>query len=681
MRAMNLRDLRIGLALFAVAATVGMLYPATWGGTPHFFQELFGPAVMYACGQGWTNPVEDDVPALAAFLHPAMHVDHPPAVDGCDCNALPDHLATEPWSSFQQRQRYLIYAAGFLWRLLGVAWRALAPLYGLLYGLSAVALYAIFRLGMGRMLSTLATLLLVVSPIQLNNLLRLRDYSKAPFILLGIALTSWMILHARTPRRLLLAAAGMGILAGLGVGFRLDVVIMLPAFAVSVACFAPPPAGAWRVRVAAVLLCAATYYAVSWPVTHALQTGMKYQDFLLGLNDLYDSRLGVGGAPYQIGHRYFDREPMAILQAYATRFPDEPALYEFDTEAYEAIGRRYSLQVLSHFPADLALRALAAVLRTVDELTFSTANPAPRGVTGAFTQAAFAAVAELASPVLRFARYAIVLALLCLAGRNLRLAWAALFLLLYFGGYGAIQFASRHYFHLQFLGLWAMGFLAWAAVCMARETWALGGPRAWWAAHAARLPRAAGRAAIFAAVSVAAIVLSLQGLRVWQAHQLKPWREAVMSAPTEPVPIARVQNADGVLLYALDGPQLPVSAPDAEPSFHVEYWVAEFDTTQGDVAPTIRYRGSVPDLALTWSTHLPATTAGSTRLVFPVYSARWLGAAAGWTQFEGMLLPEAESERLRGISRIPVSAAPPLLLTWTLPPDATSQPLRQRLVR
>ncbi|NJL73357.1 MAG: hypothetical protein HC888_18410 [Candidatus Competibacteraceae bacterium] len=198
MPAMKLRDACTALLLFGTAAAIGMLYPATWGGTPHFFQELFGPAVLFACGHGWANPVDAEAPALQAFLHPAMHVNHPPATGACDCHDVPKDLPTAPWSSFQQRQRYLIYAAGFLWRIFGVSWAALAPLYGLLYGLSALALYALFRLGMHRPIAITATLLLISSPIQLNNLLRLRDYSKAPFILLAIALVvapivAWLV--------------------------------------------------------------------------------------------------------------------------------------------------------------------------------------------------------------------------------------------------------------------------------------------------------------------------------------------------------------------------------------------------------------------------------------------------------------------------------------------------------
>ena len=43
---------------------------------------------------------------------------------------------------------------------------------------------------------------------------------------------------------------------------------------------------------------------------------------------------------------------------------------------------------------------------------------------------------------------------------SLRLGLFLVFFLAYFGGYPAIQFQERHYFHLEFMGLWAIAFVA-----------------------------------------------------------------------------------------------------------------------------------------------------------------------------------------------------------------------------
>ena len=50
-------------------------------------------------------------------------------------------------------------------------------------------------------------------------------------------------------------------------------------------------------------------------------------------------------------------------------------------------------------------------------------------------------------------------AIVAAAAYELRVALFLLFFLMYFGGYPAIQFAARHYFHLEFITLGALGLL------------------------------------------------------------------------------------------------------------------------------------------------------------------------------------------------------------------------------
>src|SRR5439155_198290 len=80
--------------------------------------------------------------------------------------------------------RYLMLTVSWTWRLQGrVAWSALTPLFALLYGITIVLAYLIFRQGIGRPLSAMAACALAVSTLHLNNLPHLRDYAKAPFVL------------------------------------------------------------------------------------------------------------------------------------------------------------------------------------------------------------------------------------------------------------------------------------------------------------------------------------------------------------------------------------------------------------------------------------------------------------------------------------------------------------------
>jgi hypothetical protein len=226
-KAVRLEVMVAGL-LFCAGGVVAMVYVASWGGTPHFFQDLFGPAVMFAHGHGFVNPVDEEIPALHTFLHPPMHTGASPPVDAFGADALPESIPLQPWDMFQRRQMYLIAAVGFTWLLFGVSWSALAPLYGVLAGLSAAAFYGLFRAGMNRFFAIICTLVLIVSPVQLHYLVRLRDYSKTPFIL-GVMLLMALLLLRPVRRSVLLGAAALaGVLIGIGVGFRADVLVTIP---------------------------------------------------------------------------------------------------------------------------------------------------------------------------------------------------------------------------------------------------------------------------------------------------------------------------------------------------------------------------------------------------------------------------------------------------------------------
>ena len=684
------RDFRVAVALFCVAAVTGMVYVSTWGSTPHFYQELFGPSALFACGRGFVNPVEGDCPALDDFLHPPMHTWEPPPVDKFDCAALPERLETQPFTAFQQRQMYLLAAVAAVWWLFGVAWSALAPLYGLLYGASAAALYGIFRQGVSRALAALCTLALVFSPIQLNNLVRLRDYAKAPFLLGIILVMAWLVRRGGTRHRVLFGGLAAGLLIGLGSGFRMDTLICLPAFAVLLALFVE--GAPWRrpfTRAAALLLCIGLAALLLLPFLYGLEAGGSYHHFLLGLNDLYDGKLGVGGAPYQIGHRYLDREAMAILQAFSAYVHGEPRQYAFETLAYQEIGREYFWHVVTTFPADLVLRAYAAVLRVVDELHASLAWPAPRGVENVFVQDLFYLRAAALYWPLRFARYAVLAGLALLAARRLRWGFGALFLLLFFCGYTAIQFASRHAFHLEFIALWAAVFTAYA-VSLGLWTLRTRDARRHWLGRARRslsmmrhwrLPPALRRVVVFGVATAVLLAVPLWGLRVVQAHQVRALLDRyasaeMVAADTTPVPM----EDDKVLVRCADLPGSGVRDWDA-PRFEFAFLAAEFDTRGGAAPVTVRYRGGVFDLDFTWQTTVPQTDAGLARLFFPVYFARWSDAEKDWTYFDGLELAAADADRLVRVRRVERPERFDLLLTAVLPPDWRAGPAWQRIIR
>ena len=177
-RSSRWRDLVLALVLMAGAGIWATTYWNTWwakGGRPEFYQNYFEPAVMTACGKGFVITQGPQPAALAEFLQQRR--------DRFDCAELPPNLALGPDGLFQGAWIYLEMMVGWSWRVLGISWSGMGPLFGLLFGITIALAYAIFRLGMNQGLAVIGALGLTVSAAHLMNLPNLRDYAKAPFTL------------------------------------------------------------------------------------------------------------------------------------------------------------------------------------------------------------------------------------------------------------------------------------------------------------------------------------------------------------------------------------------------------------------------------------------------------------------------------------------------------------------
>src|SRR5207248_8826077 len=103
----------------------------------------------------------------------------------------------------QRLYRYLMSAVAVVWRVRGVSWSGLWPLFGVMFGCTIAAAFGLFRLGIGRPLSVMASLALVVSAIHLGRLPYLRDYAKAPFMLALLLVMARMATGPLEARRII----------------------------------------------------------------------------------------------------------------------------------------------------------------------------------------------------------------------------------------------------------------------------------------------------------------------------------------------------------------------------------------------------------------------------------------------------------------------------------------------
>ncbi len=128
------RNLVLGLVALSVLVSLSFFWDHR---AIFFYQNYMKPAVMFACGHGWTDPTT--VPqALTDFLRLQ--------VDTFDCALLADVDALAIRNDFFSMHLYLAGTAGLLWRVFGVDYVALLPLIIAIHVAWSLGCYRLARL-------------------------------------------------------------------------------------------------------------------------------------------------------------------------------------------------------------------------------------------------------------------------------------------------------------------------------------------------------------------------------------------------------------------------------------------------------------------------------------------------------------------------------------------------------
>jgi hypothetical protein len=425
-------DLIITLLIFLFAVFWGGRFVTSGIIQPLFDQVLYAPAVMEACGKGFIVPAThqqaSEIPGLLDFLQQKQ--------TSFDCKQLPSQFKQKAPIAYQNFERYLMGAVALIWKLTGVSWNSLTPLHALLFGLSNVAVYGVFRLSMSKPLAMALAISQILSSLQLSYLPHLRDYSKAPFIIATTLLLSWMVKYSFSREKTVLLSLITGAWLGLGLGFRTDLLVFIPAALITLAAFTPNGYNRDGItRFLAIAVFILSFLLVGWPIlSMSGESGSLFHLILLGLMEPFDGKLGVRPSDvYEWGYLYHDWYVKAFLDSFAQRILginfDRPHLILVDApKEYDQVARLYYLEILRNFPADFASRFLAAALRVL-QMPF---NAAPlMGIIG----------------------------LILIIAHNMRLGVFATIAVIYLCGYPSLQFGTRHYFHLQFVSLFLLGTL------------------------------------------------------------------------------------------------------------------------------------------------------------------------------------------------------------------------------
>lgn len=611
----------LALAILLGSGLWGAHYWNKWvvqGGRPEFYQLYFEPSVMVACGKGFgityrqSQPVEDFVQRRR---------------DRLECAELPADVTVDNRFFYQAAWTYLLYTVGLFWRVFGISWSGMAPLFGVFFGATTALAFAIFRLGMGRALAVIGAMAIAVSPLHLENLPHLRDYSKAPFTL-ALVLIAGLLVAKRLPALAVAAlAAAYGAVLGLGYGFRTDLLIDLPVIVIVLCGFLPGGLSKNLIlKGVATALFIATFWLVSYPVTSAVaeRGGCQWHVALLGLQSPFEEKLHLTPAPYDFGYVYADGYVIRGVQGFANRTDPAAPTLVYCSPGYDTQSGRLVWSIVTSFPGDMVTRAYASMMQIV-EMPFATLKSAvPWGAVAAGS------------------------ALLLASAADLRLGLFLLFFLGYFGGYPATQFDDRHYFHLEFMGWWAIGFVIHWAVSRVRAR--IAGT----VDPAMTLRSFVERTAIIALIAIVTLGTLLGATRWYQVGKARQLFTAYLASAKAPIedpgqPLANVGDREWPQFIEVD---LNESACGPQTAVTFRY---DPENADGNFTRTITLARS-------------AQVGGVARVMMPVFE-HYRGIDVSNTN-PGCFI---RAYRLTNLNTLP------LVLGVTLRPDWQNQPLYQRL--
>ena len=634
---------------------------------PGFSQRVFGAALMRACGRGYTTPV----PGILNRDPAAGFIPLQEFLAGKRASIACDEVAAVPvdgLDGLQRASRYLLMTVAGAWIVSGPTWAGIDRLMGVMFGASILLAYAACRPTLGRGAAAAVALLLMISPLHLQHLVDVRDYSKAPFFLLALAVIALVVTRPFGDRVLIALTSATGAVLGFGFGMRTDVAINVALLIGALLVFLPGSLRAtWRVRLRAAAWCAGAFLLVAAPLLPSFETrSSPWHVALLGYAHNWDGALGVTEPPYETGYYYSDSYVATQVDAYWGRRTNGTQQVSVGLPGYAEASRAYYMATLTTFPADAAIRAWGAVIGIL-QLPFSGVARVEAG----FLPSWLARVSGLAQRALALFEgvsvWLFVAVVLGISAVCLRRATMVLGLALALCAYPAIQFQPRHIFHLEIIPLWALAFaVAWLVTAARRRAAAIEGASAW-------------KPAVFAVVLVLAVVLPVAGLRAYQQGSAGSVFTEYLNA--ERVPIAAPETAlpDGIVRLAAGHDVF--ARPRGGRSMYSELLVVDADRRCGldSIALTFRYAAGEPALDFTRSYEIDLTDAGPTRTVFPVFET---GAASPDPQalaFAGVEVLPSERACITAIGRLAAPDRIALLLPAVLRPDWQERPLYERL--
>jgi hypothetical protein len=436
---------------------------------------------------------------------------------------------------------------------------------------------------------------------------------------------------------------------GIGYGFRTDLLANIPPFVIAVMLFVPGfTLRPLAMKAGALAVAAAMFAIVASPVVGYVSRmgGCQWHAVLLGLDRSHTETLGVTPSYYQWLTEYADEYMLTAVNSAQSRL-GRPAV-AYCGPGYDTASGTYLATIASQFPADVVTRAHASILRVIDLPFYLWTDRDP--------SIQRSAIGELLTFFAGTARVAVVLTVLALGAVSLRWGLFAVFVLTYFGSYPSMQFAPRHFFHLEVFGWWGMAFVAWHSVRLLHAKFTKQDPG--WPAEPGRLLM---RGLAFGAAVALIMVLPLPLVRAYHDGSVERLTNELLATPR--VPILTSRGAEGLDI------DIGSAAPDADPTQTV-YLDIQLDLSACPAGVPLELRYDASDPFRDFSEPVRPQPPGSVaqRVLVPVHRG-----------FRGLGLAGAPFECVRSVERLQSLDGLFLLPVLTLPENWTSLPKHQTL--
>ncbi len=551
------------------------------------------------------------------------------------CSAIAGIRFAEIGSSWEL-QRYFHLALYGWFRLTGATVAAFLSFQSLSYAITCGLAYLTFRLGMRVLIAAACAAALIWSPTHLAIAAMPIEYAKAPWAIAVILLCGSIVRGgtARTPWRA--TALALGLVAGLGIGFKTDLIALVPFAILTPLLFMPVASGRWRRRAIAVFLVVAGVVAGGGTMLYRNffgPAGSLLPVQVIGGQDWQTESMHASSPLYDSGVTWDDPYVDAMINSYGRRIAGTTTHLRFYERDMQEVATRVLLDIWTTFPGDLVLRVIAAIVRVLWL----------NGLT----------------PLLAVAGLFVVLC------RDLRQGWFVLFLTVYVGAVASLIFQRRHIFHLEVIPWWLAGVVAEACLLAAMPVRDAFCERDWrgLAADARARFAAPARAALISLLACATVAsLAFAAARQYQDGRVLRLVDRYQQVPRDVRPVTRTATGAGTVSLAIGGLGRDHEGPHATG----DYLAVSFRCrAAGAIHVRSTYRPPVPPSS-NWNRdfNVLCSDAGSlSTLMMPVYQQ---GASY---RFDGLRMSEADADAVSSAATVRDDAGVTLWPDLIIPAD------------